>query len=254
MLEVVFPKFTGQRYYETHFKYVLNIFKAIDCTIHEEERPYFIVTINGKDVLFDYADHSVPPDVDIPTFKFHAHYETEKVFAFPPVSFLNWKEYVDFSTLIKYNARGPIGARQRIYGNAKLRREFVKQKLLSSFSRVRLGEAPQREYFSEAGDTFVAVFVPGFCNNMLDRGQFQYMALGCCTVSPRLPERLPFGKELIPGEHYIVCRDDYSDLIDIIKFYECCREACIEIGENAKSLFTQTSTPEAIGRWIGEKL
>jgi len=252
--DVVFPKNVGQRYFNTHFQYVLNIFKDLDSKIKEEERDGFVVTINGQSFLFDYADTDIPVVCNIPVFKFHCKYESERVSSFPPVSFLNWADYRDFRNLCQYKAKGSINMRQRFYGNATERRNTARNILINKFPGLNIAQVSQKEFWLEINNCFLPVFVPGWCNNMLDRGQFQYMALGCCTISPRLPECLPFGKKLIPNEHYIQCKDDYSDLIDLIKFYECFRETCIEIGNNAKQLFEITSTPEAIGNWIGDRL
>jgi len=254
MLDVIFPEYTGQRYYNTHFKYVLNILKDLDCNIKLEPTNGFVVTLNGKKVLFDYSDTHELVKCSIPVFKFHCRQETDNMFCFPPTSFIEWKDYKDFFNIIKYKASGSLSMRQRAYGNATERRERVKNVLISNFSTIETRQMSQREYWLDINDCFLPVFVPGWCNNMIDRGHFQYMALGCCTISPRLPERLPFGHMFVPGIHYIECKDDYSDVVELIKFYECFKETCIEIGNNAKALFIETSTPESIGQWIKEKL
>ena len=112
----------------------------------------------------------------------------------------------------------------------------------------------QIDYWMDINKCLVSVCVPGATNNMLDRGQWQYMAFGCCTISPILPELLPFDKKLIPDVHYIRCKDDYSDLLEKIEWCKQNREKCIEIGRNAKKLFLETSTPEKIVEWVTLKL
>jgi hypothetical protein len=254
VFDIVFPAFADQKYYNVHFKYVLNIFKHLNCRIEYEKRDGFVITVDGKPFLIDYADTSIPVNCALPVFKFHCHKETPKLFSFPPVSFYNWNEYDQFKNLVKYPASGDISYRQRAYGNAKERRNFVKQVLSGRYANLKTGLIGQKEYWYEINNLFVALFVPGWCNNILDRAQFQYMAFGCCTISPRLPEILPFGRFLIPNEHYVLCKDDYSDITDLIDFYTCCPETCIEIGNNAKTLFEEVATPGGIGKWITSKL
>ena len=101
--------------------------------------------------------------------------------------------------------------------------------------------------------------MPGYSNNILDRGQFQYMAFGCCTISPKLPEILPFDNKLIDcHDYYIFINDDYSNLLNIITKLEqnhiMSLSIMMDIGYEAKELFKRTSTPEVIGKWIESKL
>jgi len=254
VFNVIFPEAVGQRYYDVHFQYMLNMLKEIRCPIKYEKRDGFTVTINRKTFLMDFAD---TPDVvssSLPIFKFHCHEETDGVFAFPPISFHNWKQYNLLLSWVKYTANGFISYRQRAYGNAKVRRQTLKRLLKKHFTNLQTEPVSRLKYLQEVSDTFLAVFVPGWSNNMLDRAQFQYMALGCCTISPRLPELLPFGKSLVPDEHYVLCKDDYSDIVDLIRFYEEHKEICMRIGTRAQELFQETATPRRVGEWIKTKL
>ena len=158
-----------------------------------------------------------------------------------------------------------ISCRQRPYAGALERRIKVQKLLKDSFPNT--GYAPgqscnvltdivdQVRYWREINEIECAVFVPGYCNNIWDRGQAQYMAFGCYTISPSLPEVLPFNRLIIPGVHYAQCKDDYSDLVDLImqKRLNSNQSSYKEIGENAKKLFQETCTPEAIGKWIKSK-
>lgn len=255
MFSITFPNNIGQKYYNTHYTYVLNIFKDMGCVISFEDRNGFIVTINDKPFLFDFADTPVPAECSLPMFKMHCIMETDGIHAFSPMSFMDWEGFREFSGIIRYEAKGDrISFRQRAYGNAKERRERVRKALLGRFGSVLEGVIAQKDYWYEINSTFIAVFVPGWCNTMVDRAQFQYMALGCCTISPRLPEILPFGKSFVPNEHYIMCKEDYSDLPDLIDFYRCCRDTCVDIGNNARKLFMETSTPYALCKWIESKI
>ena len=120
-MEIIFPQYNGQRYWNIHFEYVLNIFKYLKWDIRYEEREDFRVTINGKDFLFDYFDNcDAIPKVDIPVFKFHCKEETSQIYSFPPVSFYNWDEYYQLEKEIKYEPEigKIISNRQRPYANA----------------------------------------------------------------------------------------------------------------------------------------
>ena len=280
---------TNQRYWDIHFLYVLNIFKYLKCNITYSYRPDFIVTINGKDFLFDYWDKSDVQPSNLPIFKFHCVQETNRVFCFPPVSFYDWDRYYKLEKDIKYNPLSSfwISSRQVPYGDAIERRTMVQaklQKLVDDNDRLNkkhgwivkdrdrykilTGFIHQEDYWKEINNIDIAVFVPGHHNNMIDRGHLQYLSFGCLTISPDLPECLPFGKKLIgydmwpqliptrTGCHYLKCKDDYSNLLNIImwKGIHSFVHPFVEIGMNAKTLFKETCTPEAIGQWIKQHL
>ena len=252
MFNIIFPQNKNQKYYRTHFLYVLNIFTYLGCNITFEPREHFIVTINGKDFFIDFSNSQKPFPSNLPMFRFQCIEETDNIFAFPKVSFYNWLEYYSLEKNIKYNADGHITYRQRPYGNAYERRTKIKD-LLKDYD-VKTSLLNQQIYWDEVKNTLVSIFVPGYSNNMLDRGQLQYIALGCCTLSPNIPEIFPFNKKLIPNTHYLCCKDDYSDLLEKIEYCKNNKEHCLEIGNNAKQLFKETSTPENIGLWIQEKI
>jgi len=289
MFEIIFPENTGQHYYDIHFLYVLNIFKYLKCKISYEVRTDFVVTINGRDFLFDYRDTSDPPTSSLPVFKFHCVEETAGIFCFPPVSFYDWDRYYALEKEIQYNPLRSfwISSRQRPYGDATERRIKVQKTLKrladdsdklnaehgwdvddKSRHKILTGIIGQEDYWKEINDVDMAVFAPGYCNNMLDRAHLQYLAFGCLTVSPNIPEVLPFGKRLLghdkfpnlmPQEtncHYLKCKDDYSDVISIVmwKGIHSFVHPFIQISENAKTLFKETCTPEAVGKWIQSKL
>ena len=96
--------------------------------------------------------------------------------------------------------------------------------------------------------------MPGQNNGMLDRAQLQYMFFGCCTLSPILPEILPYQKQFIPNVHYVPLQDDYSDLYEKIEWVKQNRRKCIKIGYNAKELCKENLNPVALVRWIKENI
>lgn len=257
MKKVKFPINNGQRYYDIHFKYIENIFKYLDYDIeyYLAKDDELTIILNNKKILFDYWDSDEcryldRKDIDY-IFKFHYNYSKKyenKVFSFTPISFYDWNNYFELERKIVYQADGYISNRQVPYGGALERRRNVQKLLKANFSNVETKVINQMAFWTDIENILVSVCIPGFCNNMLDRGQLQYMAYGACTISPKLPEVLPFGKCLFPDIHYIQCKDDYSDLVDIIKNLN--KYKCIEIGLNAKQLFLNTSTPKNLETWI----
>ena len=259
MFNIIFPQKKYQRYWKSHYLYVLNILNYLNCTITFEEREDFILTINGKDFLIDFWDTDQVRKSDLPTFKFHCSEETDQVYAFPPISFYDWDQYYQLEKEIQYNPlhNWLISCRQRPYGNAEQRRQFVQGLLTKNKNLVVLTKIiDQVTYWKEISEIDCAVFVPGQHNNMLDRAHLQYLAFGCYTISPKLPEKLPFGGSFDSGVHYDFCKDDYSDLIYLIELMDPNYNVdyLLDTGEWAKNMFQNTCTPEAIGRWIETKL
>jgi len=219
--------------------------------------------IDGKHVIFDFFDfEQIFPD-DIRSchsyFKFHYSEECRQypnAFPFSPVNFHDWKEYYRIRKEINYRADGLILNNQTPRNGAFERRTHVQKMLLSHYgsTNVSTKHYSQHEFFRLIDCALISVCVPGARNNMLDRGQAQYMFLGACTISPRIVTRLSWDEPLIPNEHYLMCKDDYSDLIEKIEWVKSNKESAIQIGENAKSLFTKTSTPEKQLEWISSKI
>ena len=256
MFKVIFPTHKNQRYWNVHFEYVLNIFKYLRCEIEYRDRGQdFIVTIDGEDFFFDHADYNTieGKDLGLRSFKFHLCTEEEGVIPFAPVSFMDWEKYYNFSEELEYAGVGYITSRQRPYAGALQRRLDV-QGLLKKHFKVQTELIDQESYWREVPRVLTSVFVPGYCNNMLDRGQFQYMALGCATISPFIPEILPFNRRPEPNVHYLVCKDDYSDLVDIINKAMCTKDYLKIVGNNAKQLFKETSGSGRLGEWIAQHL
>ena len=253
---MLFPRNYKKRFPRPHYAYLLNIFDYLEYDIKYRTTDEFEITLQGKTFYIDFTDFKKLDVVGKPLFKFHYHGGLENVYPFPPISFRYWHRYKLLQGQIEYKATGQISSRQqKEYKIYHTKREEIQNLLKNSVKLVETNLLPnQISYWMDINNCLVAVFVPGATNNMLDRGQWQYMAFGCCTISPKLPELLPFNKILIPGVHYIHCNDDYSDLPEKIEWCKQNREKCIEIGRNAKKLFLETSTPEKIVEWIALKL
>jgi len=260
MFKIVFPINSGQRYYPIHYKYLLSIFTYLNCDITFRENldidsTSFFVIINNEKFIIDFADSSEYRKLGNgePIFKFHTKKEDlDKVIPFPPVSFYNWEEFYKLEKEIKYNPENMIVSnRQRAYAGALERRTKVqtslKALLVPAFLRTDI--ITQEDFWKEVNEIGLSICIPGQNNNMVDRGQIQLMSFGCCTVSPYLPEQLPFGLSF--DDCYWKMKDDYSDLIPLIQEYPKNSSSVYKkIGDNAKELFMKTCTPESIGDWV----
>jgi len=260
---LTFPA-SGGRMYKRHPLYVLNTARAagIDCEVSGDTTiapGCFEIECDGSPAkaVIDYSNFPVLPDGHEAYkhwFKFHAiDGHPANVHPFPVVSFHDWTDFAKRQAVIRFGYGDRIVSRQHPHGNAEVARHRIQGMLRAEFGgRVDTAVIRQAEFWSDINRASVGVFVPGARNDMLDRGQAQYMAFGCCTISPRLTTRLPFGRRIEPGVHHLACADDYTDLVDVVKWAESHPEHCRVIGRNAKQLFAETSTPRRIWRWVSE--
>ena len=271
MLRVILPK-EGPKpsYYNTFIMYIRKILESCSIPYYlegmiEAGKSVFSMPIDeNHKILVDFSDHTawLPAwDGLISYFKFHyverIHGVHEKMYPFAPVSFYDWNQYAILKSKIIYRCNSDVVLNmQNPHGGALERRTSVQKMLKESYGKLAVIERTpsQVEYWKRINDCLVHVFVPGARNDMLDRGQLQYMAFGCCTVAPPIVDELPYGRKLLPGTHYVQCNSDYSDLLDKIEWCRNNRSACVEIGRNAKQLFEATCLPDKLWNWILEKV
>lgn len=278
MLETVkisFPADTGFRvgFYKIYYRFLLDIFHRIEKykennlklslqDLPPSKEKFFVFYVNTIPVGVDFYDDTSISIRNLEKFraclKFHylrtEHSKYENLFPTGPVSFYDWEEYERLSKEIVYTANGDVVLNnQRPRKTATERRllvgKILRDKYLSANLDIKFYK-DQLEFWRLINDCLVSVCVPGARNDILDRGQFQYMALGCCTISPKLSITLAFNQELKSGVHYVECKSDYSDLVDRIEECRADRKKCVEIGQNAKILFRNTSTPEKLWEWM----
>jgi hypothetical protein len=261
-MKVIFPIKENQHYYDIHYKYVLNLFEYEKCDIelkhfNTESELYFRCIIDGIEVVFDFADngYGYQADDDQIVFRFHCYNSKKNIIPFSPVSFYDWNQYLNLRKEINYIPfeSDMIRNCQRPYGNSIVRRRSIQDKMYSKYcNRFDIEITGQVEYWKKINDCMIGFFIPGQNNNILDRGQFQYMAFGCCTMSPNLPEILPYNKNL--NERYLPLENDYSDVDDMIQYALYNRGELRHIGDKAKQLFEETSTPEKLIKWIKQNI
>lgn len=273
MMIVVPEAALNARYYAVHvmyFRYILDhlkipyVLKGLvgDGGTSCPSMTKFLLQINDKRIVMDFSDH---PDFlenwdsfDA-YFKFHytdQHSVFEKIHPFAPVSFYDWDLYSKLGLVIKYTCNSDFVLNmQRPGGSATERRIKVQEILKSKYGdRAHTHIIQQTPYWTKINDCLVHVFVPGARNDMIDRGHLQYLAFGCCTISPMITDILPYHKRVEPNVHYISCNSDYSDLIEKIEWCKSNRNACIGIGLNAKNLFEDSCTPQKLWKWINDKI
>jgi hypothetical protein len=261
-MKAVFPEKQEQTYYELHVKYLINIFGHQNIPLSFEPMPFvnetaFPLIIDDKPCIIDFSDsgdsiiHS-----EHPVFKFHCKTQAPGIYPLPPISFHDWTEYNKLKDDISYTCNNDIILNNQLpYGNARERRDYIRELLKMYYpDTVDAEMTEQLAYWKKINNCLCHVFVPGQNNNILDRGQIQYLAFGCCTISPKLPEFLPFNTQLEPEIHYIMCDDRYRELSKKIEWIKCNRDKAIEIGNNAKKLFEATSTPEKVIEWMNQCL
>lgn len=256
---------------QNHLRFVAGVFAHCGCSLawSEDLRVLesglaFEACLGSDRLVFDFADRSEVHPLDEPSryagrFKFHYHAQLageDGWRAFSPISFLDWDEYAQLSSTLRYRAESTLIAnRQRPRLNAAVRRQRVQAALAGSYGHaVRTAFIDQREFWAEVEDILVSVCVPGYRNDILDRGQLQYMALGACTISPELRIELPGGRALVPGRHYIACAPDYGDLEPLIRWCDRNRARCREIGAEARALFESCLHPVALHAWVRDAL
>jgi len=257
------------RYYSTHPQYVLNLLtkggadvKMVPATNFDcRSTISFDCLIDGHLCKFDFNDHEIV-DRDVSSkykayFKFHYHKSHDigprekNIFPFSPVNFHDWDLYNKLEPTINYVAKGKVLNNQAPAGNAVERRNHVAKILEEAFgSNLDRTRYPKEEFYKLINNASAIVCVPGARNNMLDRGQGQQMGLGACTISPKLNTRLSYHGMLIPGVHYVECKPDYSDLIEKVNWVNENKDNAVQIGNAAKKLFLETSTPLKQVEWI----
>ena len=261
-LKIVLPKSGPKpKYYTAYIGYIQKIFEAVGADISYDGKAkfnYFMMKINDIDILIDFDNfHKIVLDYEHPYFKFQCTKELllnrPNRYSFSKISFYAWEQYYKLREAINYKADADtIICMQKPRGAAVLRRNLVQKLLVETYNdKAKVNFVNNQEIFwATINDCLVHVCVPGARNDILDRGHLQAMAFGCCTISPKIPDCLAWNQELISDVHYVICKDDYSDLLEKIEWCRENRSSCVEIGRNAKRLFEETSTPDKLVEWI----
>lgn len=252
------PGNKNHRYYFSHLKFYLDSFThaghevRYDSRVPSPHQTKFEVIIERRRVLIDISDHPDVIDITPYAVAFKIHWNNHPgMIPLCPVSFYDWQQYYSLQPKISYQCKGKILNNQRPYGNALKRRTLIRQILVKRYkSLVDYEQTKPLEFFAKINNCVVSVCVPGATNDILDRGQLQYMGLGACTLAPPLIGFMPFGLKLEPNTHYVCCSPTYGDIIEKVDWCMEHPEECKQIGQNAKDLFQKACTPERISSWV----
>lgn len=268
---LLFPtSYVNHRYKKIHFnfflEYIANNTKLIlDSSLKAPEKElYFEASFKGKKFVVDYCDHFTRnwySNTKTPYFKFQTSDESikEAIPLGPPIvsTFKHGCRldlYNRIKSQFKYTTPTKVLNMQVPNGAALKRRSDVQNKLKKKYGQESITKKNRQEIFWMSHTNAVAVCVPGATNNMVDRGHMELMGLGVCTISPQLDTQFCYNQKLIPDEHYIQCKDDYSDLHDVIDRALAFPKTSLEIGKNAQHFFESYYSPEKYWEWIVSNL
>jgi hypothetical protein len=276
MTEILFPdQYLKQRHGFIHIKFILDYLKRckeIDIKLVNKNDKVFIaspvisILLNGKQVLINYSDfyyNNENYQKNVPVFKFHYykkfHDKINNIFPIGTLIVNNFQvssldDFFSIRKEFRYDPGDAIMNKQIPRNQNVKRRNKVKKIIKENFEHFDLeGNDDQKVFWKKHENCLVAVCVPGSLNDMLDRGQNELMALGVCTISPKIKTILPYGKELIPKIDYIACANDYSDLEQKIKWCYENKDECKRIGDNARLMFDSFCVPEKYLGWLEKK-
>lgn len=225
----------------------------------------FEVLVDDQVVVIDFSDFSLISTSSSAYrhwLRFH-HTPSLEPFpnlgSFPPWSFMHWGRYEELLRRPAYTALGEqviyrhgdidnresgVGRRRSAAGDI-LRRDFP--------DRVVTGFVAQEEFFDSCLRSALVVHIPGSHPHILDRTVQQMFGLGVCVISPDLwttcLETRP-----VAGEHYLLLRDDFSNLPELVHWALANRDQCRQIGRAAQAFFQRQCTPMAIWNYICRRL
>lgn len=268
---LLFPSsYVYHRYKKIHFSFFLEYVSknkkvVLDSSLQAPKNElYFEASYKGKTFVVDYSDHFTRnwhKNDNMPYFKYQKSDESIKssIPLGPPIVATFKKGcrlnlYHQIKNRFEYKLPTRVLNMQIPNGAALKRRSDVQKRLKKEYGHASMNIKTRQEDFWMAHNNAVAVCVPGATNNMVDRGQMELMGLGVCTISPALKTQFCYNKKLVPNEHYLLCKDDYSDLHDIIDNALAYPKTSVEIGKNAKHFFESYYTPEKYWQWIVSNL
>jgi hypothetical protein len=277
---MLFPEsYSTHRYNRIHFSFFLQMatVAGVDVRLVPDDDSVFVsddalvwgCRINDREVIVDYSDHDYRDWAerwpDRPYFKFQrtSNTQAQAIPLGPPmiggkrrgVQITDLRTYLNIRRHWQFRPGTLIACKQLPNGAAVERRNLVQALLSQNFADVDISaNDDQVDFWRRHEHCLAAVCVPGACNNMIDRGHMELLGLGVCTVSPELRTQLPFQRILEPNVHYLQCRDDYSDLVDIVRDLESNPRRAEMVAREARAFWDQTYTPRIYWKWILQSL
>jgi hypothetical protein len=227
----------------------------------------FPILVDGTEVVIDFGDWNIiMPHASRHKhwlrFHFHSSYKNYSwLGSFPPATFMDWNHYDKIQCQIR-ERRDPEtvmtilnNQNQGPDRDSRRRRRFMVRGMLHHDFGDRVDFAWTRpdEFYAKAEKALCYVQVPGSWENILDRGQLQMMGLGIPTISPVLIDQCCDGL-LQPNVHYLMCRQDYLDVPDLVRWCQKNREEAAAIGHNAWMFFQEFCTPLAVWSYVKDRI
>jgi len=280
--QILFPIKTSiirNNEYDHHYKFIYKYAKLNNINITTVSQSnnnkvfcnklFFSILIDNEQTIIDYSDHTKLSGnkyvTKVPYFKFHysekIHENHKGVYPIGPMlDIIDYNNYNYFFNYIKQNNYFPekndmILNLQRPRYRAFVRRSEVQHMLKRKYRNMvktvlDFKEDDQKYFWHQHKCCLLAVSVPGARNNMLDRGHLEEFLMGVAVISPKIITMLPNNTKLIPNVHYIECKNNYSNLINIIEYYKKNKKKLKEIGNNAKKILWNCYNPKNYWKWI----
>lgn len=231
----------------------------------------FACCINDKQFFVNISDHyTIPIQTeylekfpDIPYFKYQKseRLNDNSIPLGPPICFNSFSNHKNMNNIEDYfklrdsfifSPGNRVLCKQRPYGGALTRRRNVQSMIMRNFKDydINFSQTNQIGFWNTSQNCLTSVCVPGYRNNMVDRGHMELIGLGVCTVAPNLDTIFCYNKILEPDVHYIRCKDDYSDLKEKIEMLQKDKKLCKQVGDNARDFFDSYYKPEKYFEWI----
>ena len=240
----------------------------------------FEIKINNKLAMIDLQDspdeyrHSsatllpipgskiyVPENLDMPIFKVavrpNLHYY-KNIYPYGPFHVWNNSNTQDLKKLLSYkNIFNPFSnnnllcTAKNIYPKTrgKAFSKLDKNKIYSNINIVN-SRVNQYAHWDRHNNCFGVLNISGSNINTVDKVPIEAMFLGAAVIHNNIDILLPYNKQLTKHEHYFCLADDYSDINEKINYLYDDREHAKEVGEKARNLMLETSTPEMRIKWM----
>ena len=228
---------------------------------------HYSIVVDNKQLIIDFSDLMKEGvqvfDPSLPYVK-HKYYDIRECRRIPnlypigsemDIHAVSYQEFSDLCEQRLYTAQGDIVCSNQDASNTRNggRRAGVQallRKWYGTNADTTFVHRNQKDFWKKVLNCFVSVVIPGACNSCIDRGHTEQFALGIAVVSPPLKTPFPFDILPQPGIHYVQCKDDFSDLRQVIHWCYTNKDECVRIGRNAADLYRACYAPKQYFAWI----
>lgn len=227
----------------------------------------FPILVDGTEVCIDFGDWNIirggaADHLHWLRLHFHSSYKSYPwAGSLPNSTFVDWKAYQHAQRRVRELRAGGNGTtilnnQCPLWGmDSRQRRRYMVRGMLDYHfgGRCDFALTSQDEFFAKAETALCYVDVPGSWENILDRGQLQMMGLGVPTISPVIYDQCCDGL-MQPDIHYLMCRQDYLDVPDLVRKLDRDRDLGATIAHNAWLFFQEFCTPIAVWSYVKDRI